>query len=98
MVVYPCASQDLQKKATKGAAGPRPSRTSVLLPPKAPSTSPALTLAAGEATASPQVTETEAAKEKGPLVSGDADAQKDGGATTQPKEKTPSPSHADPKV
>jgi hypothetical protein len=98
MVVYLCALQDLQKNAAKGAAGPRLSQTSVLPPPKAPSTYLALTLAAGEATASPQVPETEAAKEKGPLASGDVDAQKDGGAATQSKEKMPLPSRADPKV
>jgi hypothetical protein len=97
LVVCLCASQDLQK-AGKGAAGPRPSWTSALPPPKAPSTGLALTLVADEAMASPQVPETEAAKEKGPLASGDADAQKHGGATTQSREKTPSPSRADPKV
>jgi hypothetical protein len=97
MVVCLCTSQDLQK-AAKGAVGPRPSRTSVLRPPKAPSTGVALTLVAGEEMASPQVLEIEAAKEKGPLASGDADAQKHGGATTQSREKTPSPSRADPKV
>jgi hypothetical protein len=47
---------------------------------------------------SSQVLETEAAKEKEPSAFGDADAQKDGGATTQSKEKMPLPNCVDPKV
>jgi len=92
MVVYFCDLQELQKKAAKGVARSWTSQTATPPPPKAPSSGPALTLEAGKTSMTTQVPVEEPAVEKEPTRAPPVDAQKDGGAVTQMKDKTPSPS------
>jgi hypothetical protein len=98
MVVYFYDLQEVQKGATKRAARSWTSQTVAAPPPKAPSSGATLTLETGKMPRTTQVPVAETVAEKDPTRAPPAYAQKEGGAVTQTKDKTPSPDHSNPKV